>query len=114
LILLSSDDLIGLPGFEPNGIRSRLATRELTMRSFAVHAVAMSFAICGNANAQAAAIPDISHYMVIIATSTSGAASGVQMTTLSFPSERACAAAAAIFAQSTPGANVVARCAPQK
>jgi hypothetical protein len=114
LILLSSDDLIGLPGFEPNGIRSRLATRELTMRSFAVHAVATFFAICGNANAQAAALPEVSHFMVIIATSTSGAASGVQMTTLSFPSERACVAAAAIFAQSTPGANVVARCAPQK
>jgi hypothetical protein len=84
------------------------------MRSLAVYAVIMFFAIFCNAIAQAAAVPDISHYMVIVATSTSGAASGVQMTTLAFPSERACLAAAAIFGQSTPGANVVARCAPQK
>lgn len=85
------------------------------MRSLAVHATAMMFfAICGNATAQAATAPDVSHYMLIIATSTSGGASGVQMTTLSFPSERACVAAAAIFGQSVPGANVIARCAPQK
>jgi hypothetical protein len=84
------------------------------MRSFAVHAAAMFFAICGTATAQAAPVPDVSHYMVIIATSTSGAAYGIQVTTLTFLSERACVAAAAIFGQSTPGANVVARCAPLK
>ncbi len=84
------------------------------MRSFAVYAVATFFAVCGNAAAQAAFTPDISHYMVIIATPTSGTATSVQITTLTFPSERACVAAAAVFGQSTADVNVVARCAPQK
>jgi hypothetical protein len=84
------------------------------MRSFAVHVAAAFLAICGNTNAQAAAAPDISHYMVIIAAPTSSAAIAVQMTTLTFPSERACVAAAAIFGQSTASVNVVARCAPLK
>lgn len=84
------------------------------MRSNVVSAAAILLAIAGDASAQAAPGPDISHYMVIIATSTSNAATGVQMTTLAFPSERACVAAAAVFGQSAPGVNVIARCAPQK
>ncbi len=83
------------------------------MKSLVVGAAAIFLAIGGDATAQAAG-PDVSHYMIIIATSTSGGAPGIQMATLHFPSERACAAAAAVFSQSTPGANVVARCAPQK
>ena len=83
------------------------------MRSIAVGAAAILLAVCGNASAQAAAL-DVSHYMVIIASSTSGGPPGIQMTTLNFPSERACTAAAAIFGQSTTSVNIVARCAPQK
>jgi hypothetical protein len=84
------------------------------MRSLVFNTAAlMSLAITANAAAQAAG-PDTSHYMVIIATATSGGTPGIQMTTLSFPSEKACLAAATIFGQSTPGANVTARCAPQK
>ena len=84
------------------------------MRSIAVSAAAILLAVSGNASAQAASL-DVSHYMVIIA-STSGGSPGIhiQMATLNFPSERACMAAAAIFGQSTTGVNVVARCAPQK
>jgi hypothetical protein len=88
--------------------------RGLIMKPSVISAAAIFLAISGNASAQAAPVPDISHYMVIIATSTSSAAAGVQMTTLSFPSERACVAAAAVFGQSTPSVNVIARCAPQK
>jgi hypothetical protein len=88
--------------------------REVTMRLIVVSAAAIFLAIGGNASAQTAPRPDISHYMVIIATSTSGGNAGVQMSTLTFLSERACVAAAAIFGQSTAGVNVVARCAPQK
>jgi hypothetical protein len=84
------------------------------MRLIVVCAAAIFLAVGGNASAQAASAPDVSHYMVIIATSISGSVAGVQMVTLTFPSERACVAAAAIFGQSTAGANVVARCAPQK
>lgn len=84
------------------------------MRSIVVCAAVMLLAVGGHASAQAAAGPDISHYMVIIATSTSNAATGVQMTTLTFPSERACVAAAAVFGQPAAAANVVARCAPVK
>jgi hypothetical protein len=83
------------------------------MRSFVVAAGAIMLGLVG-LSAKAAPGPDISHYMVIIATSTSSSTSGVQMTTLTFPSERACTAAAAVFGQSAPGANVVARCAPVK
>ena len=84
------------------------------MRLAVVSSAAIFWAIGGNAWAQAAPARDISHYMVIIATSTSGGTAGVQMSTLTFPTERACLAAAAIFGQSTAGVNVVARCAPQK
>jgi hypothetical protein len=59
-------------------------------------AAAIFLAVGGNASAQAVSRPDVSHYMVIIATSISGSAAGVQMATLTFPSERACMAAAAI------------------
>jgi len=83
------------------------------MRSFVFGAAAIILTI-GRWSAMAAPMPDISHYMVIIATSTSGSATGVRMRTLTFPSERACMAAAAIFAQPVPGANIVARCAPIK
>ena len=85
----------------------------LTVLCAALCAAAMFLTAGGNASAQAI-VPEISHYMVIIATSTSAGAANIQMTTLTFPSERACAAAAAIFGQSTAGANVVARCAPQR
>ena len=83
------------------------------MRSFVFTAAAIILAI-GHSSGQAAPSPDVSHYMVIIVTSTSGSVDGVRMTTLSFPSERACTAAAAIFAQPFTGANIVARCAPVK
>jgi len=84
------------------------------MRLIVACAAAIFLAVGGNASVRAASGPDVSYYMVIIATSISGSAAGVQMATLTFPSERACMAAAAIFGQSTAGANVVARCAPQK
>jgi len=83
------------------------------MRSIVISAAAIFLAVGGNASAQAASL-DISHYMVIIASSTSGGTASVQMSTLAFPSERACMAAAAIFGQSTTGVNIVARCAPQR
>jgi len=83
------------------------------MRAIVISAATMFLAIGSGASAQVRR-PDISHYMVIIATATSGTTSGVQMTTLTFPTERACVAAAAIFGQSTASVNVVARCAPQK
>jgi hypothetical protein len=85
------------------------------VRSIVVNAAALLFVAAGHGFSQAAPpSPDVSHYMVIIATSTASATNGVQMTVLTFPSERACAAAAAVFGQPVDGAKVVARCAPQK
>jgi Cu/Ag efflux pump CusA len=103
-----------LPGSQANVIRELFATREVTMRLIVVCVAAIFLAVGGNAFVRAASGPDVSYYMVIIATSISGSAADVQMATLTFPSERACMAVAAIFGQSTAGANVVARCAPQK
>lgn len=84
------------------------------MRSIVVGTAAMFLAVGAHVPARAVFVPDVSHYMVIIATPTSGAAISVQMTTLTFPSERACVAAAEVFGQSTATVNVVARCAAQK
>jgi hypothetical protein len=51
--------------------------------------------------------------MIIIAVVPSST-NGVQMTYLTFPSERACLAAAEVFAQPVDKVTVVARCAPAK
>jgi hypothetical protein len=88
-------------------------TKEVAMKSLMIAAGIIMLTL-GGLSAKAAPGPDISHYMVIVATSTSSSTSGLQMTTLTFPSERACTAAAAVFGQSAPGANIVARCAPVK
>ena len=55
------------------------------MRSFVFTAAAIILAI-GHSFAQAAPLPDVSHYMVIIVTSTLGSGYGVRMSTLTFPS----------------------------
>ena len=83
------------------------------MRSITVGAAALFFAAAGPAFTQAAT-PDVSHVMVIIAVSPTSTTQGIQMTVLTFPSERACSAAAAVFGQPMDGATVVARCAPAK
>jgi hypothetical protein len=84
------------------------------VRSIAISAAALLFAAAGPAHAQTAPpAPDIQHIMVIIAVAPSST-NGVQMTYLTFPSERACKAAAGIFAQPVDGVTVVARCAPAK
>jgi hypothetical protein len=85
------------------------------VRSIVVNTAALLFATVGYASAQAAPPgPDIQHVMVIIVTSTTSSANGVQLTYLTFPSQHACEAAAAVFGQPVEGAHVVARCAPAK
>ena len=134
-MLSSADALIGCPprrltsfvgglqliGLQVIGVSQRAAMdgvppqlMGIKMRSIIVCAAAMSLAVSGDASAQAASGPDIPYYMVVIASSTSGTSAGVQMSTLTFPSERSCVAAAAVFGQSTASVNVVARCAPRK
>jgi hypothetical protein len=83
------------------------------VRSITVGAAALFFAAAGPAFAQAAT-PDVSHVMVIIAVSPTSTTHGVQMTVLTFPSERACTAAAAVFGQPVDGVTIVARCAPAR
>lgn len=86
------------------------------MRSIIVGAAVLLFAAASPAVAQAAATPgpDISHVMVIIAVSPTSTTNGVQLAVLTFPSERACTAAAAVFGQPVDGVTIVARCAPAK
>jgi hypothetical protein len=84
------------------------------VRSIIACATTLLVAATVGASAQAAAGPDISHYMIVIVSSTTSTTNGVQMTVLTFPSKQSCEAAAAVFIQPVEGARVVARCAPQK
>lgn len=87
------------------------------MRSTIASAAALIFAAAGPVSAQAAPPapgPDIQHVMVIITVAPASTTNGVQMAVLTFPSERACKAAADVFGQPVDGVTVVARCAPAK
>jgi hypothetical protein len=83
------------------------------VRSITVGAAALLFAAAGPSFTRAVT-PDVSHVMVIIAVSPTSTTHGVQMTVLTFPSERACTAAAAVFGQPVDGLTIVARCAPAR
>lgn len=83
------------------------------MRSIIVGAAVLLFASASPVTTRAAT-PDVSHVMVIIAVSPTSTTHGVQMTVLTFPSARACTAAAAVFGQPVDGVTIVARCAPAR
>jgi predicted permease len=89
-----------------NSVRS-IITGAAVLLSAAVGAVS------AQAAPQAAPGPDVSQIMVIIAVAPSST-NGVQMTYLTFPSERACLAAAEVFTKPVDHVTVVARCAPAK
>jgi hypothetical protein len=112
---MASSPQAGCEGAKLAVFMACFAIGEDSVRSIIVGAAALLSAAVGAVSAQAAPPPgpDVQHIMVIIAVSPSST-NGVQLTYLTFPSERACQAAAEIFAKPADNVTVVARCAPAK
>jgi hypothetical protein len=81
------------------------------VRSIIASSAALLFAAAVSAQA-APPTPEVRHVMLLITVAPTDTAYSVRLSFLHFPSERACLAAAEIFAKPVENVTVVARCAP--
>jgi hypothetical protein len=86
--------------------------RRNCVRSIIASSAALLFAAATAVSAHAAPPPDVRHVMILITIAPTSSTNGVRLAVLHFLSERACLAAAEVFAKPVENVTVVARCAP--